>query len=259
MVKSLFITMIILSAEFAVARSLQSGEVWQHEIDENSDVMPQDELPKESQCYQFTPNQELHNGVKNEERGLVIEFSAEKRGTVLASSNSVRTDTPSPIIGDAARSVSFWFKADQYYDDGVTEQKVSHLVLMGYDGQPANGYNRSKFLIGVINNGRSVRVVNGGNIYYVDFVGAEDLRGEWHHLTITVADGGRSNSFKCYVDGVEYGDRKTYAPDGEDYSIDTYSADIIFGVSYSGLLSDFQLYASELTSDEVAQLYKNQL
>ncbi len=254
--RKVIIIILLVSAEFVTARTLQGDAVTRFTFDEIAGDIPSDQITKNNQCVPFPNTQILHNGVEDEQRGFVVRFDTQKRGTEYASINSIRTNLPIPIEGSAERSISFWFKSDLYYEDGETPQNVAHLMLMGNDGQPADSNNRSKFLVALRNNGQDLRVTNGGNLYYIDFLGSKDLRGEWHHVAITVAEDGCSSGIRCYVDGEEYDNRRINSPDDSNYNLNTSRSTITFGLAYRGALSDFQLFDVELSKEDIAQLYR---
>jgi len=69
--------------------------------------------------------------------------------------------------------------------------------------------------------------------------------GNWHHICFTV-NGATS---KCYVDGVDYGGSTSTKTDVAGAN------NIILVFNGSDVLSDFRLYATTLSTDDIKQLY----
>jgi hypothetical protein len=73
-------------------------------------------------------------------------------------------------------------------------------------------------------------------------IAASGTSGAWHNLVVTSAN-------KQYIDGVEQDATQLKV-------IGTGNATITIGTNYTGLISDFRVYAKALSADEVLALYK---
>ena len=98
-----------------------------------------------------------------------------------------------------------------------------------------------------------------GGAAKVDFGGASITGGSgladgaWHHIAVTVPEGGNSGSAKLYVDGVVTNGSGTTAINT------TASGDVKIGSAgsafFSGQLDDFRLYNAELNASMIAKVY----
>lgn len=78
---------------------------------------------------------------------------------------------------------------------------------------------------------------------------------QWHHVCYTFKDG----IFKVYVDGTykAYSDRTQYGTYIKAKGNKVLGANNVYGNPYKGCLSDFRIYATELSAEDVQRLYSS--
>ena len=143
-------------------------------------------------------------------------------------------------LGSSARSLASWFKAD------AGSQGQSFFVY------GANYGDGQKFAITADRTEVSVSVE--GHKWGVNNLG---LGGGWHHVAVTYAAGGDSDTFRIYLDGVL---RNAATLSGSSQTVDTQLGTHAGvgrkdgGAFYGGIIDDLRLYDHALTQAEVTAL-----
>lgn len=167
--------------------------------------------------------------------------------------NRATVDGFAGVTGNGGRTYSFWLNAP---DPNTLSQNNSATFI----GAGSNSTNE-RFDI-KLSGGDELRVeVAGGGVDYPSTDGGAFFDGTWHHVAVTLADGGTLDDVKLYLDGVLLTD------DGNSGGtlINTANNDLFFGDSHNsgndrefqGNLDDIQHYDIELDSTQVAFLFNN--
>ena len=91
--------------------------------------------------------------------------------------------------------------------------------------------------------------------YILDILDLDLYDYQWHHVCYTFKDG----IFKVYVDGTykAYSDRTQYGTYIKAKGNKVLGANNVYGNPYKGCLSDFRIYATELSAENVQRLYSS--
>ena len=156
--------------------------------------------------------------------------------------------------GNSGRTYSFWLNAP---DPNTLSQNNSGTLIS------AGSNNNSQRFDIKLAGGDQLRVEIAGNgISYPSTDGGVGfLDGGWHHVAVTLTDGGTLDDVKLYLDGT------LVADDGASggAAINTAVTDLFFGDSHNGgndrefqgNMDDIQLYDVELDPNQVAFLFNN--
>lgn len=99
------------------------------------------------------------------------------------------------------------------------------------------------------------------NSYYAKVASGSLSNNVWYHIALTY----KSGIFNWYIDGVNVGTvdataNKTYIPYAAEYSIgDSYTGTQWTGTPFDGCISDFKIYATQLSGDDVKRLYDQRI
>lgn len=115
----------------------------------------------------------------------------------------------------------------------------------------------------------SCNTENGGmwmyiNGKYVRYTGSLDTN--WHHWVVTYIKDDTLNNYKLYLDGVQHTPTIYVASDAHNSKIPTFAKDLILGGLSNtssghyreqyGNISDFRIYSTALSADDVKDLYE---
>lgn len=183
--------------------------------------------------------QKIEAGVEDSQLGKVIGFTATNLNKIITPANLVS--------GGAARTISFWTKVA-----ALASNAAPQFVLCGGDGTSLAPVTFGKLNISV--NAKNIRLLFSGTTEYIEFANTQELRdGRWHHIAVTIADGGDPTGVKCYLEGVEL--VGTLGGTWGANKINTTSGAIVLGHNYIGNMSDFRIYNKELNATEISSIH----
>jgi hypothetical protein len=145
--------------------------------------------------------------------------------------------------GDWVNSVSVWFKVDEAHTN------LNDIFTIG--PTTATTFSSSAF-VGVLHSNR-LYIVKGGNDQYINFI---PVINTWYHFVYTYSGGGNVN-LKMYLNGVSQG---TTSSTTVNVTLPT-SVRVMLGsymgghTGINGNISNFKLYDTALTAEEVKTLY----
>ena len=165
--------------------------------------------------------------------------------------NGNRAETPgfAGVTGDGARTYSFWFKSS------VTQE--ANATLIGAGSDPGTG---TRFDIRM--NGGDMRVEIAGNGFnFSETPAGIETDNQWHHVAVTLPEGGSFANVELFFDGVELNDGGIVS----GAAINTSVADLFFGDSHNGgpnrnffgNIDDIQHYDIELSPAQILTLFNN--
>lgn len=199
--------------------------------------------------------------------------SSDSAYTTLGYNSTIETDT-SGFKNNGTKSGTLSITSDtSRYSASTTFSSGSHIVTTLTTGGYANSFtfawwgkivNYTGHMMWGFSNGNRLNLYmsnNGSNFYWntgdgngnpFGSVKPSDYAGSWHHFAIT----GDGTTAKLYIDGIFKANASTYKGiTGTTIYMNGWDS----GTSYNfnGSLSDFRIYATALSADDVKELYQN--
>ncbi|MFI3282264.1 MAG: LamG domain-containing protein [Rikenellaceae bacterium] len=160
-----------------------------------------------------------------------------------------------PVDGSAARTISFWAYVDkQCLSNKGTQiiQGSAQIMNVGTVNDEHGNFNLQVF------RGNGLRLsTDKQNTHNIFFEGTEELRDAWHHYTIVVEEGGKTEDMRAYVDGkpLPAGQPTDVKINPIDHYVinTTKSAGTLFPMT-TGKVADFIVFSRALSAEEVGQV-----
>ncbi len=229
-----------------------ANPVWYYKFDESKGTMPVESISGKSATLSDKFQSEGETP-RDAYMGVVREFE----NPAERDANRFRSHAKSPVAGSAARSYSFWVYVEDMMKNpgkrGSQPQNLAQIISTGTNQAP---YDR--LTIAVVTR-RHIRVIVDKD-REIDFEGNKPLFDAWHHIVVTIAEGGKASDSRCYVDGECMGTPKVYNGNfasQNDFTINTQPNFISFGQNLYGKLSRFALYDRALTAAQVTEIFKS--
>ncbi|MDE1762223.1 MAG: LamG domain-containing protein, partial [Candidatus Micrarchaeota archaeon] len=168
-------------------------------------------------------------------------FNGQSSAVSIASSNGINFDMNTPF------SFSFFMKSTQS-GNGIIISKYRTTIDTGWQFQILNGQLRMAF------------VCSGSYLIVHENPLVDD--GNWHHIAMTYDGKNTATSITIYVDGsaepltVENNNCVGSVSNGDNLVFGQAST-LPVGQYYSGQLGNMQVYNSQLTANQVLQLYNS--